>query len=53
MPGPNSAPNGDKSLTDDTTIYCGACRGDYRFGWFRKRDHLAKHGKLRTGKTGR
>lgn len=49
MPGPNSAPNGDKSLVDGSTIKCSACK-DKRFN---KRDHLAKHNKLRTGKTGR
>ena len=45
--GPNSAKN-DRSLVDQTKIYCQPCKG-----WFRKRDHLAKHNRLRTGKTGR
>jgi len=46
MAGPNSSPCGDKTLVDNTQIHCAPCKG-----WFRKRDHLAKHGKLRTGKT--
>jgi hypothetical protein len=37
MPGPVSAPNGDKSLVTD----------------IEKRNKLASKGKLRTGKTGR
>lgn len=37
MPGPNSAPNGDKSLIVDK--------------YNKKRNELAKKGKLRTGKT--
>lgn len=53
MPGPNSSPNGDITLVDDTMIFCKACMGDWHRGWFRKRSHLAKHNKLRTGKTGR
>lgn len=53
MPGPNSAPNGDKSLTDNTMIFCKSCKDKWNKGWFRKRNHLAKHNKLRTGKTGR
>lgn len=51
MAGPNSAPNGDKSLTDGSMIFCNPCRDKWNNGWFRKRAHLAKHGKLRTGKT--
>lgn len=53
MSGPNSAPNGDRSLTDNTVVFCKKC-GDKEDGFYvRKRKHLAEHGKLVTGKTGR
>jgi hypothetical protein len=56
MPGPNSAPNGDASLVADHKVECEthkarmsecteACRK------LRKRDVLARSGKLHTGKT--
>lgn len=52
MPGPNSAPNGDRSLTLSAkaggVIECRACKGV-----FPMREHLAKHKTLRTGKTGK
>ncbi len=47
MPGPNSAPNGDKTLVDGSTMTCYACKNKR----FNKREHLAKHNRLRTGKT--
>lgn len=47
MAGPNSAPNGDKSLVDGSTMTCSSCKS----GTFNKREHLAKHKQLRTGKT--
>jgi len=49
MPGPNSAPNGDKSLVDGSSMICKACKNKV----FPKREHLAQHKMLRTGKTGR
>lgn len=53
MPGPNSSPDGDRTLTDNTVIYCKACKTKENSGYFRKRQHLALHKNLRTGKTGR
>ena len=53
MPGPNSAPNGGKSLTDNTVVFCKTCGNKENGYYVRKRNHLEKHGKLFTGKTGR
>lgn len=53
MPGPNSAPNGDQSLTDNTLVECKSCGEKHSLFLVRKREHLMKHGQLRTGKTGR
>lgn len=49
MAGPNSAPNGDRSLVDGSTMTCSVCKNKR----FNKREHLAFHGRLRTGKTRR
>lgn len=54
MPGPNSAPNGDRSLVYD---FVWVERRDEKHGIYfvlmRKRDHLRNRGRLITGKTDR
>lgn len=49
--GPNSAPNGDRTLVvgyGDQGYVCPACKNKF---FASKREHLAKHKMLRTGKT--
>ena len=52
MPGPNSAPNGDRSLVYGwvTVERHNNLVGTY-FVRLRKRDHLRNQGRLYTGKT--
>ena len=54
MPGPNSAPNGDRSLVEDFIVVerYNDVVGVY-FVRVRKRDHLRSRGRLITGKTER
>lgn len=58
MSGPNSAPNGDRSLTTNEKVYCEIhkdklekCNSTCK--QMRKRDMLALQGLLFTGKTDR
>lgn len=58
MSGPNSAPNGDRSLTTNEKVWCDKHKDHLEnceegCVQLRKRDMLAKQGKLRTGKTSR
>lgn len=60
MPGPNSAPNGDRGLVRGSRyeefVWCKSCnaaqknRGE-KVTTFPRRDHDIFHGRLRTGKT--
>lgn len=57
MPGPNSAPNGERRLTSDEVVCerhgdaTGKC--DEKCKYIRYREWLARKGRLYTGKTKR